>query len=81
MHGDRKKPFDGGKRFNKKVGVRSSKVSKFSRNRDDDSKGDKKKKKRPTKVFNTEGVGPSFRKGSGKDKLRRVKGGKVRKKR
>ena len=73
-----KKAFDGGKRFNKKAGARSSKVSpKFSRNRDDDSKGDKKKKKRPTKVFNTEGVGPSFRKGSGKDKLRRVKGGKV----
>jgi len=74
-----KKAFDGGKRFNKKAGVRSSKVSpKFSRNRDDDSKGDRnKKKKRPTKVFNAEGVGPSFRKGSGKDKLRRVKGGKV----
>merc|ERR1712111_193276 len=40
-----KKAFDGGKRFNKKAGARSSKVSpKFSRNRDDDSKGDKKKK-------------------------------------
>jgi len=74
-----KKAFDGGKRFNKKVGVRSSKVSKFSRKRDDDSKGDKKKK-RPTKVFNTEGVGPNFRKGGGKEELRRVKGGKVSRK-
>ena len=59
---------------------RSSKGSKFSRKRDrDDSRGDKKKK-RKTKVFNTEGVGPNFKKGGGKEKLRRVKGGKVMKK-
>merc|ERR1712228_871853 len=33
-------------------------------------KRDKKsKKKRKTQIFNTEGVGPGFKKGSGKDKL------------
>ena len=32
------------------------------------------------KVFNTEGVGPNFKKGGGKEKLRGVKAGKISKK-
>ena len=39
-----------------------------------------KKGKRKVKVFNTEGVGPNFKKGGGRDKLRTVKAGKISKK-
>ena len=75
------KAFEGGKRFTaKKKNIKGS-GGKFNRKSDNnsDSKSDKKKK-RKTQVFNTEGVGPNFRKGGGKDKLRGVKGGKVFKK-
>merc|ERR1712198_782405 len=75
------KPFDGGKRFNsKKKSPHGSKFDKKSESRSDDKRGKKYKKKRKTQVFNTEGVGPSFKKGSGKDKLRGVKSGKLFKK-
>ena len=74
------KAFDGGKRFKAK---KESKHTGFKKRPErDNAKGENdKKKKRKTKVFNTEGVGPSFKKGSGKDKLRRIKSGKVMKKR
>jgi len=75
------KAFDGGKRFNsKKKSPHGSKFDKKSESRSDDKRDKKSKKKRKTQVFNTEGVGPSFKKGSGKDKLRGVRGGKVFKK-
>jgi len=38
------------------------------------------KKKRPTQVFNADGVGPNYKKMSGASKLRGVRGGKVKKK-
>ena len=74
------KAFDGGKRFKAK---KESKHTGFKKRPErDNAKGENDKtKKRKTKVFNTEGVGPSFKKGSGKDKLRRIKSGKVMKKR
>lgn len=76
------KAFDGGKRFKAKKTIRDSKFSGSKKSdRSNDSKNEKKsKKKRKTQVFNTEGVGPNFKKGAGKDKLRGVKGGKIMKK-
>lgn len=81
------KHFDGGKRFNKrkvdgkdknfrgranhgtKEGKRSNKI-------EERKKGEKKK--RQVKIFNSDGVGPNYKKGGhGKGKLRGVKGGKV----
>ena len=83
------KSFDGGKRFNKK---KPDGGGKHFRGRDKsggrEEKGEKKfggrgkdrgdKKKRERKVFNSDGVGPDYKKGNlGKGKLRGVKGGKV----
>ena len=48
----------------------------------DDSAGFRDKKaKRPTKVYNSEGVGPDYRKGSSKggSRLKGVRGGKIQK--
>ena len=74
------KAFDGGKRFkSKKVVGRGSGSQRDSRSDKSFDRSDKKKK-RKTQVFNSEGVGPNFKKGGGKDKLRGVKSGKVFKK-
>ena len=80
------KAFDGGKRFNsKKKGSfanRGGSNSKGPRRKKSEDEGPRagKKGKRKVKVFNTEGVGPNFKKGGGRDKLRTVKAGKISKK-
>lgn len=76
------KAFDGGKRFNKKKTDNRGKntpVRKGAKMREDKDKKDKKKRKR--QMFNSDGVGPNFKKGklSGKSNLRGVKGGKISK--
>lgn len=63
----------------KKGAGRSSK-RKFDNENGDRKKSVKKGKKGKVKVFNTEGVGPNFKKGGGKEKLRGVKAGKISKK-
>jgi len=89
------KAFDGGKSFNKRYnkkdntkGGEKRKVFKGRNSgdgtnkregiRDKDKKG---KKKRPTKIFNSDGVGPNYKKSSGASKtgLKGVKGGKISK--
>merc|ERR1712066_359480 len=77
------KAFDGGKRFNsKKKGSAGNKGSAKGSMKKFDNENPKsgKKVKRKVKVFNTEGVGPSFKKGGGKEKLRGVKSGRINKK-
>merc|ERR1712013_956928 len=76
FHGSEKgKAFTGGKRFKRrdKSGGREEKGDKKFGGRGKD-RGDKKKRER--KVFNSDGVGPNFKKG-GAGHLRGVKGGKV----
>jgi len=71
------KSFDGGKRFkNKKRDVSGKRPER--RDNKEERRGKDKKKGR-MKVFNSDGVGPNFKKGGGgKDKgLRGVKGGKI----
>merc|ERR1711874_260632 len=75
--------FDGGKRFNskKKGSFANRGGSKGPRKKlEDEGPKSGKKGKRKVKVFNTEGVGPNFKKGGGRDKLRTVKAGKISKK-
>jgi hypothetical protein len=70
------KPFSGGKRFTKK---NKSKSFGDGDQRLQKRDGDKKKKgKRKVKVFNSDGVGPNYKKGGGDD-LRGVKAGRVQK--
>ena len=78
------KPFTGGKRFTKKKRPSATSSSYGDRGGEEDRRrqgrdgGDKKKKgKRKVKVFNSEGVGPNYKKGS--SALRGVKAGKVQK--
>ena len=74
------KAFDGGKRFNskKKGSFANRGGSKGPRKKfEDEGPRSGKKGKRKVKVFNTEGVGPNFKKGGGRDKLRTVKTGKI----
>merc|ERR1711994_349870 len=65
------KAFDGGKRFNsKKKGSFPNRggASKGPRKKfEDEGPRSGKKGKRKVKVFNTEGVGPNFKKGGGRD--------------
>jgi hypothetical protein len=75
------KPFTGGKRFDKKKRKPSASSSSYGdRGGDggDRRRQDKNKKgKRKVKVFNSEGVGPDYKKGS--SALRGVKAGRVQK--
>jgi hypothetical protein len=75
------KPFTGGKRFDKKKRKPSSASSSSYGDRGGDGdrrRQDKNKKgKRKVKVFNSEGVGPDYKKGS--SALRGVKAGRVQK--
>jgi len=85
------KAFSGGKSFTKrhkkddKRGRGFKEGNKGERRDGRDNKKEKrdwkdKKAKRPTKVFNSDGVGPNYKKGvSGKAPLRGVRGGKISK--
>ena len=69
------KGFVKGKRFSSK---KKEPANRFGGR---DSKKDQKSgKKRKVKVFNSDGVGPNFKKGGGKEKLRGVKTGRIAKK-
>jgi len=80
------KAFTGGKRFDKKKPGQGKTFKRRDRSGGKEERGDKKfagrgkdrgdKKKRERKVFNSDGVGPNFKKG-GSGQLRGVKGGKV----
>jgi len=83
--------FDGGPRYNKKKTGDGRGRGRGGLNRSDskpdykgrkgkrDGKDDKKSQKGKLRVYNSDGVGPNFKQGGGKNKLKGVRGGKVSK--